>query len=149
MTSAEQNAATIRRALEAINARQLEDLADLVAPGFVRHDYGGTFIEGRGPEGMAEMVRLLLAALPDLKVSVGDVFATDDHAVVYASLAGTHRGEFLGALPSGAGVCLDTVDLYRLEGARIAEVWPWPDLAGLRRWIAGPAGCEPTGGEDQ
>jgi predicted ester cyclase len=149
MTSAERNAATIRRALEAINARQLEDLAELVAPGFVRHDYGGTFIERRGPEGMAEMARLLLGALPDLTVSVHDVFATHDRAVVYASLAGTHRGEFLGAPPSGEGVCLDTVDLYRLEGAKIAEVWPWPDLAGLRRWMDWPAGCEPTGGEDQ
>jgi len=139
MTTAEQNVATLRKALEAINAHRLDGLREWVASGFVRHDYDGLSIDRRGPEGLAEPVRLLLGAVPDLQLLVHDVFATEDRAVAYVSMSGTHRGEFLGAPPSGRRVCLESVDLYRLEGGKIAEAWPWPDLGGIRRSLAEPA----------
>ena len=149
MTSVEQNIAHLRSALEAINARRLDDLGELVTPGFVRHDWNGYSIDRQGPEGLADLVRLLLSALPDLQVRVRDVFATEDRAAVYLTMTGTHRGDFLGVPPSGRGVCLESIDLYRLEGGKIAEVWPWPDLAGIRRLVAEPAACEPARAEDR
>jgi predicted ester cyclase len=140
MSSSEENATTMRRAMEAINARDLESLAELVTPSFVRHDYEGISVDLRGPEGLAEGIRLLLGALPDLRLQVREVIATDDRAVVYASTTGTHEGAFFGAYASGQRMCFDSVDLYRLEGGKIAESWPWPDLAGIRRRMAEPEG---------
>jgi predicted ester cyclase len=138
MSISEENVATIRSALEAINARDLDSLSDMVAPSFVRHDYDGISVDGRGPEAVAQAVRLLLGALPDLRLQVREVIATDDRAVVYVSTTGTHQGEFYGAHPSGQEVSFDSVDLYRLEGGKLAESWPWPDLAGIRRQMAVP-----------
>lgn len=90
-----------------------------------------------GPEGWAELAGLLLRALPDLHLKVQEVLATDEHAVAYLSATGTHRGELLGMQPTGSPVRFDSVDLYRFEEGRIAESWPMPDLAGIRRALAG------------
>ena len=48
------------------------------------------------------------------------------------------RGDFFGVSPSGCSLSFDSVDLYRLEGGRIAEAWPLPDRAGIRREISQP-----------
>jgi predicted ester cyclase len=79
----------------------------------------------------------LLAALPDLCLDVQEVVATEDRAVAYVSVSGTHRGEFLGALPTGQAVRFDSVDLYRLEGGQIAESWPQPEMESMRQQMGG------------
>lgn len=134
-----ENAVIVQQVLQAINERDLDAMWRWVAPGFVRHDYGGAFWDGQGPEGLANLVRLLLGVLPDLHLDVREVLATGDRAVAYLTVSGTHRGEFLGVPPTGYSVRFDSVDLYRLEGGQIAEVWPMPDLAGIRRHMSEPA----------
>jgi predicted ester cyclase len=133
----EENAATVRRVLQAVNERDRSVISQLVTPGFVRHDYNGVSIDARGPEGLADLYDLLRSALPDLHLDVQEILATKDRAVAYVSTLGTHRGEFLGVQPTGQSVRYDSVDLYRLEGGRIAEIWPLPDLAGIRRQMGG------------
>lgn len=130
------SAEAVRRVLQAINDRDLGTLSQWVTPGFVRHDTGGIFFDGRGPEGWAELIGVLLRALPDLHLDVWEVLATKDRAVAYLSASGTHQGELFGLRPTGAHVRYHSVDLYRLEEGRVAESWPMPDLAGIRRELA-------------
>jgi len=131
------NSAIVQQALQVVNERDMDAMSRFVAPSFVRHDYNGVNSDGRGPEGFAYLFRLLLAALPDLNLDVREVFATDDRAVAYLTVSGTHQGNFLGALPTGHSVRFDSVDLYRLEGGQIAESWSLPDLGGIRRQMGG------------
>lgn len=135
--SSSDHAAAVRGVIQAINNREPSTLSQWVGPDYVRHDTGGIFFDGRGPEGWAELAGLLLRALPDLHLKVQEVLATDEHAVAYLSATGTHRGELLGMQPTGSPVRFDSVDLYRFEEGRIAESWPMPDLAGIRRALAG------------
>ncbi len=133
--TAEQNIATLKRAIQAINDRDLSIVPQLVTPGFVRHDLAGAFREVGGREGVADFLQLLLKALPDLQIKVEDIFATEKRVALRVTLVGTHQGEFQGIAPTGRKVKVSGNHLYRFEEGKIAEAWQLYDVAGFLRQI--------------
>jgi steroid delta-isomerase-like uncharacterized protein len=131
--SDQENAATLERAMAAINSGDTETIMALFAPGYVRHDFCAPCEQVRGPEGVARFYRTLHNALPDLRLNVQEILVFGDRAVVYADVQGTHRGEFFGATPTGKRLQYRGVDLFRLEQGKIAETWPLPDVSGIVR----------------
>lgn len=135
--SVEENVMTIRRAMQAVNDRDLSTVEELFTPGFVRHDLPSVANGQQGPEAFACLMELLYTALPDLRLDLQEVYATEDRAAVYFDACGTHQGELLGVPPTGRRICFSGVDLYRFEGTKIAETWPMPDLAAIIRDVRG------------
>lgn len=69
-------------------------------------------LDARGPEQLAAFFGELLAALPDLKMSIEDVVEDDRHAVVQWSMTGTFEGApFQGIEPTGGPVALRGCDV--------------------------------------
>lgn len=131
----EENISTIRRAVQAINDRDLSIIPQLVTPGFVRHDLAGAFREAEGREGVTDFLQLVLKALPDLQIKVEDIFATERRVALRITWVGTHRGEFQGIAPTGKKVKISGTNLYRFEEGKIAEAWQLYDVAGFLRQI--------------
>jgi steroid delta-isomerase-like uncharacterized protein len=136
------NATTMRRTYERINAGDIAGFGALMADDFVEHQGG----PGAPPtkEGTLEFFHALRAALPDLRMQVEDLIANGDKAVARVTLTGTHQGEFMGIPATGAHVSMNLIDIMRFDGAGLVnEHWGVADMLTFMQQVgvvpAGPA----------
>ena len=58
-----------------------------------------------------------------VRFTIEDVIQDGDKLVVRWTNSGTHVGEFLGIPPTNKSFSVAGIDIYRLEGGRLAEHW--------------------------
>lgn len=68
----------------------------------------------------------MLAAFPDVTVTLQEAVAEGDRVGFRSVLQGSHLGEFLGIPPTWSQVTVTLVDVLRIEDGRIAERWAGP-----------------------
>jgi steroid delta-isomerase-like uncharacterized protein len=85
-------------------------------------------IEATGAEKLKRVWAMLFAVYPDLHVTVEDLIAKNDKVVVRNTVTGTHRGEFMGAAPTGRPVSYHEIFIFRFVDGRIAETWGVVDV---------------------
>lgn len=127
---------------ERIARRVPEDIAtggnlDLVEEVFaenaVEHGPFGQVL--RGPDAIADDIRRLRDAFPDLMVTVEDAVTEGDTVAFRATIRGTNRGRFMGQDPTNQSVQVQNTVFTRIEDGRIAERWVQPDTLGLLRQL--------------
>ena len=131
--------AAARRAIDAINDRTLAARAEkLLDPSIVRHDLVQLFPDSQGTSGGSDFVGMIIAAMPDLRLDVEDIFGAGDRATVRLRMTGTHTGQpLLGRSATGAKLSAHAVFIYRVQDGRVSEAWQMIDglaffrLAGL------------------
>ena len=131
--------ALARRAIDAINDRTLAARAnELLDPCVVRHDLVQLFPDSDGSEGGSDSVAMIVAAMPDFRLDIEDVFGAGDRAAVRLRMRGTHTGQaLLGRPATGKRLSASALFIYRVQQGRIAEAWQMIDglaffrLAGL------------------
>ena len=81
---------------------------------------------------------MIVAAMPDFRLDIEDIFGVGDRAAVRLRMTATHTGQpFLGRPANGAELSANAVFIYRVDGGRISEAWQMIDglaffrLAGL------------------
>jgi predicted ester cyclase len=90
----EENKAVVRRLFEEVfNQKRPEVLEELLAGDAVDHNKI-IFSEPEGSGGMAEGVRMLLVAFPDLEATVKRQVAEDDYVSTHLEMAGTNTGPY-------------------------------------------------------
>jgi len=94
----------------------------LHSPDFVDHDSSG-----RPPdnEGFKQGITSLYAAFPDLRAQVNELVVDTETGTVAVrwSATGSHRGEYLGAQPSGKTITFKGIEIIRIRNDRIVERW--------------------------
>ena len=60
-------------------------------------------------------------------------------------LAGTHEGKFTGVAPTGKQVTMAGVDIFRIAGGKIVELWNQEDVLGMMQQI----GAVPAPGQSE
>ena len=118
-----------RFAEDVLNARDPEAVEELVTPTYRLHESGRVTVEGRTE--VAERIRALRRAFPDLRHYVLDRLVDRDRVVERWVMEGVHRGPFFGVDPTGRRVRMEGVAVMRFQGARIAEVWQYWDRLAL------------------
>jgi predicted ester cyclase len=132
--SAEGNKAVVRRVIEeGVNKKNLAVFDELVSPSFVDHEAEGS--APGGPEGEKELVSSVAEAFPDWRWDIEDMLAVDDRVITRYVVHGTHRGEFMGAAPTGREVAFTGINISRLVGGKIVESWGNSDQLGWMRQI--------------
>ena len=134
------HAATMRSTYERINKGDIDGFGDLVASDFVEHQ-GMPALPTK--EGTLEFFRILLAAFPDMHMTVEDLIANGDETVARVQVTGTHKGEFMGVPPTGTHVDVQLIDIMRFDGAGlVSEHWGVADMLSLMQQLgvvpAGP-----------
>jgi C-1 hydroxylase len=119
----------VRAAIEAINDRTIQARGDeLLDPSIVRHDLVQLFPDSRGTSGGSDFVRMIVAAMPDFRLEIKDLFSSDDRAAVLIEMTGTHTGQpLLGGVATGKRLSANAVFIYRVIQGRIAEAWQMVD----------------------
>ena len=76
-----------------------------------------------------------LNAFPDIKISIDDEIAEGDKVVFNWTSRGTHQGELYGIPATGKQVTNTGMTIYRLENAKIAELWFIGDNLGMMQQL--------------
>ena len=79
-------------------------------------------------------VERYFTAFTDVHTSIDELVGEEDKVVLRWSTTGTHTGPYGKVSPTGRVVTMTGVDIYRLEGGRIVEVWSmWDALAAYQQ----------------
>jgi predicted ester cyclase len=117
---------------EVLTGHDLEALAGLASPDILVHP--GAMPCEAGYYGLAGVGRWLEAswdAFRDLTVTDDSTVAQGDIVAVRWSARGTSTGRFLMLPPTGGAVEYSGVSMYRVEDARIAEIWDTRNSLGI------------------
>ena len=68
---------------------------------------------------------------PGRRMTINEMIAEGDRVVVCWTFHGIHQGEFYGLPPTLRAVTYSGINIFRIEGGRIAEIWDMAD----RLWL--------------
>jgi steroid delta-isomerase-like uncharacterized protein len=131
--SAEENMRIVRRIYEQVfDKHNLEVFDELYATDFCYHSPAG---RDRDRQSLKAAFAAYLAAFPDVRMTIEDMFAAGDKVAVRFAACGTHQSAYLGAPPSGKHVTITAILIHRLAGGKLAEDWEWQDLLGFMQQL--------------
>ncbi len=141
--SGNENKALIRSFYDEIwNRGNLRAISQFVASDLVDHNPG---FPGQPPgrEGFLELVSMVRRAFPDLRRRIDLQVAEGDLVVTYFTDRHTHTGAF-GALPAtGKQATMSGINIERVVGGEIAELWHVEDIFGLLQQLGAIPAPEP------
>jgi steroid delta-isomerase-like uncharacterized protein len=118
--STEANKQLALRLYDAFNAGDPAGVGELVTSTYIENDpLPG---QGEGREGVIDRFSMIVNGLAP-RFTVHDVVAEGDKVVVRWTNAGTHVGEFAGIPATGRAFTIGGIDVYRVDGDRLAEHW--------------------------
>jgi len=91
--------------------------------------------EFRGSESLKLFVLANQSAFPDLKFIVEDQIAEGDKVAIRWTGTGTHRGEFMGVVPTGKVVTSTGITVSRIASGKIVESWTNMDILGMMQQL--------------
>ncbi|MFI9051978.1 ester cyclase [Streptomyces sp. NPDC053427] len=139
-TAPEKNLALMHTAYKTLQSGDLDACAAMLTENFIAN-VPGMPDPLHGREVWKLGAQAMLEAFPDLQIQVEDMFSVDDKVAVRVHFRGTHQGTFQGIRATQRPVSFRSIELYRLEGDKIAEEWVAPDMLSLMGQIsAGGAG---------
>lgn len=132
--SAKENMRIVRRIYEEVfDRRNLDVLDELYSTDFVYHSPGNPDLDR---EGLKQGLAAYVAAFPDVRMTIEDMFAAGDRVAVRFTARGKHQGEYLGVSPTGKQVTVTSILIHRLAGGRMVEDWEWEDQLGVLRQLS-------------
>ena len=94
-----------------------------------------------GPDAQRQCMQGIFAAFSDLALEEQMIIADGGMVAIRLLISGRRTGEFLGIAASDRQVAFQAVDVFRVEGAALAEQWAILDVLGLHRQLGAlPAG---------
>jgi len=141
--SAETNKAVARREVEAFESQGDLAIADDVLAADYRLHFPGFPTLDR--EGHKQMIAAFHTAFPDLRIELEAQVADGDRVANHIVLHGTHRGPFQGMPATGRTVTVRGMNLMRLDGGKIVELWGYLDTLGLLQQLGAIPMPEPAG----
>ena len=146
MSEESRNKDVVRRFYEEVWNRGNTDFAlEVFSDDYVRHDLRPTEAMPGG-RGQAKIAADFRAAFPDLAFAPDIVIAEGDLVAARWTASGTHRGGWGTVEPSGRRVEFCGVNIFRIEGGKVVEIWNHRDDLGLLQQTGAPifAGARPT-----
>jgi steroid delta-isomerase-like uncharacterized protein len=139
----EENKAIARRFFELVNDRNLEGLAEIIAPDAVDHDPQNP-IQGRGPEVAQQVMGGYIQAFPDLRITVDDQIAEGDRVATRWTGTGTHQGDLMGIPGSGKQSTVTGISIDRIENGKVVESWTNWDTLGMLQQLGAITAAQPA-----
>jgi len=118
--SLEENKALIRKAIEALNKKDLTFIDELIAPDYVDHTN-----PLRDGEDIKQFYNRVFKDLPDFQRIIEDIIAERDK--VWA------RFRIMATSPAGKKIELSFVTIYRIVNGKIVESWSVPQTVTKRK----------------
>lgn len=131
--STEENKNIVRRFFEVGPSKgDLNEANKLLAPNFTLHV---PLPCSPGVQGINEVIIACRTAFHDLNVTVEDMVAEGDKIVARFTAHGIHKGAFMGLPPTGKSISMTGIEIFRIEGGKINEIWGEANLFGLMQQL--------------
>ena len=104
---------------------------ELISPDFVWHAPAAPPEWVHGPEGVRRAATELRTAYPDLDLTHEDTVAEGDRVMIRWIMRGTHNGPLMGIPATGKSVTVAGIDVFRIAGGQIVELWQHWDQLGM------------------
>jgi steroid delta-isomerase-like uncharacterized protein len=133
MTMLEQNKQVALGCWEVANSHDPSGFDRYYAEDVVYHGNDG---EIRGRDQVKAYLLTFMTALPDIKLTVEEIFGEGDRVFSRARLQGTNTGEFNGMPPTGKSVDISWImNVCRVRNGKIVEEWEILDQLELVRQL--------------
>jgi len=120
--STEEHKAIVRRMTEEFyNQGNVESAERFFADTYVHHDPASPQVRDR--DGLKQVLRAFLAGCPDLHITIDQLLAEGDTVTKRWTFHATQSGDLTGLPPTGNRITMSGLELFRLEGGKIAESW--------------------------
>jgi steroid delta-isomerase-like uncharacterized protein len=103
------------------------------APNVVYHQAAGTDI--RGLKNFKQFFSDMFNAFPDFHMTIDDIVAEGDKAVIRYTYTGTHKGAFMGIPATNKKVTGWTIQIDRFAGGKCVEAWERTDTLGFMQQL--------------
>ena len=126
----EENAAIIRRVVEAVNRGDVGPLEQLMGP--EQHELP-PMAAGQSSIKMPfrDAFGALRSGFPDAQIVIDDIITSGDKVVARMTLRGTHQGSFLGIPATNKKIELTGIHIARIENGRQVDHWGEDNYLGL------------------
>ena len=124
-----ENNEIVERFEAAFGANDVATIDELCDPGLVDHNPAPE--QKPGLAGFKDTIAMYKLTLPDSEVTVQHVVGEGDLVATHWTVTGTHQAEFFGVPATGRKVTVEGMNVYRLAGGRITDVWTQFDALGL------------------
>jgi len=85
-------------------------------------------------EGYKQSITVWSAPFADIQSTIKDMVAEGDRVAVRWTWRGNHKGEYMGAAPTGKQVAITGISILRIVGGKIVEEWTEMDnLGGMQQ----------------
>ena len=126
-----QNKEIQRGYIEALNRGDAAFVEGYLHPEYVFHGAMGDL----NKEQFSQTHTAILAAFPDLELTIEDQIAEGDKVVMRWTGRGRHQGEFQGLAPTGKEVVITGITISRIEGGKEVEAWEEVNMLGLMQQL--------------
>lgn len=99
---------------EVVNKKNLAVFAEVFDPKMVEHSLG---------IGLVLTDTEVLAAFPDLHLTVDFWVVEGDLVTAVVTTRGTHQAAFMGVAPTGNPISWSSIDIWRVKDGKITDVW--------------------------
>lgn len=124
-----QNIRIAKSMVEAINARDLDRLDQLIAQDMVRHSAATAGVTITSLDDFKAFLQTDFAAIPDSKMSIDVIFGNNEFVALRAIYSGTQTGAMGPFPPSGKKVELPFIGILRISEGAISEMWvEWDNI---------------------
>jgi steroid delta-isomerase-like uncharacterized protein len=117
ITQTERNKELVRRYYEACNRRDMHAVFACFHEDLVHYSRLSEYPKS----GVEYAFETTFAAFPDLKWSLVELIADGDQVAALVLIEGTHRGDYLGASPTGKRVKVFSAEFARVEDGTFIE----------------------------
>lgn len=129
----DENKALLRRWHDEMNAHNLAAFDEMMHPAFRERN---NFAEGEITAVQSKgLMAAMLSAFPDMHRTVVTQVAEGDRVVDVLTYTATHRGDFMGAPPTGKTATIASTMISRVEDGRIIEIWAIVDMLSLMQQL--------------
>jgi len=85
--------------------------------------------------GFKQKVAGFAAAFPDLEEDLQDIVGSDDTVATRWVITGSQQQELMGIPAAGQRIRVEGMNFYRLENARVTDIWTQFDGVGLMQQL--------------
>lgn len=125
-----QGKSIIHRVLdEAFTQGNLAVVDELVAPDSISHHMSWGMPANR--MGLKQLIAIFRTAFPDLHCTIEDEISQGDKVAAHWMMRGTHKGQFLGNLPTNKPIAVQGLVYARIESEQVIESWIMVDQMGI------------------
>ena len=134
MASLEQNKALMRNYIEeAWNKGNLDFVDKNFSSDFVGH---GTFHgQPTNRDGVKSVISTIRNAIPDLNITIEDMLAEGTKVASRWVTKGTHKGDLMGAKPTGNKISVSETAVFRVKDGKVVEAWANRDDLGFLQQV--------------